>query len=334
MYILIVLVLEIIMPAVTVDNILALDRVARPADGSKVRSVMTITTAPSGFEGEGFPVRRGFAGIPQQYLDPFIMLDQMGENEWRAGEAKGTPWHPHRGFETVTYMIEGEFMHRDSEGGGGVISDGDTQWMTAGAGILHIEVPTEEIVISGGAVHGTQLWVNLPRDKKWAKPRYQDISRTNLSLLSSHDGGALVRVIAGSLDGHDGPGVTYSPITYVHATINPGSQLELPWNPEYNALAYVLAGKGTVGPNKNAIHLGQAAVFGEGDSIVMTADEEQDSKAPDLEILILGGQPIREPVAWYGPFVMNTQEELQQAFADYHAGKLGVIPPDVIPHSL
>jgi redox-sensitive bicupin YhaK (pirin superfamily) len=333
-YILIVLVLEIIMPAVTVDNILALDRVARPADGSKVRSVMTITTAPSGFEGEGFPVRRGFAGIPQQYLDPFIMLDQMGENEWRAGEAKGTPWHPHRGFETVTYMIEGEFMHRDSEGGGGVISDGDTQWMTAGAGILHIEVPTEEIVISGGAVHGTQLWVNLPRDKKWAKPRYQDISRTNLSLLSSHDGGALVRVIAGSLDGHDGPGVTYSPITYVHATINPGSQLELPWNPEYNALAYVLAGKGTVGPNKNAIHLGQAAVLGEGDSIVMTADEEQDSKAPDLEILILGGQPIREPVAWYGPFVMNTQEELQQAFADYHAGKLGVIPPDVIPHSL
>jgi redox-sensitive bicupin YhaK (pirin superfamily) len=334
MYILKVLVLEIIMPAVTVDNILALDRVARPADGSKVRSVMTITTAPSGFEGEGFPVRRGFAGIPQQYLDPFIMLDQMGENEWRAGEAKGTPWHPHRGFETVTYMIEGEFMHRDSEGGGGVISDGDTQWMTAGAGILHIEVPTEEIVISGGAVHGTQLWVNLPRDKKWAKPRYQDISRTNLSLLSSHDGGALVRVIAGSLDGHDGPGVTYSPITYIHATINPGSQLELPWNPEYNALAYVLAGKGTVGPNKNAIHLGQAAVLGEGDSIVMTADEEQDSKAPDLEILILGGQPIREPVAWYGPFVMNTQEELQQAFADYHAGKLGVIPPDVIPHSL
>jgi hypothetical protein len=334
MYILIVLVLEIIMPAVTVDNILALDRVARPADGSKVRSVMTITTAPSGFEGEGFPVRRGFAGIPQQYLDPFIMLDQMGENEWRAGEAKGTPWHPHRGFETVTYMIEGEFMHRDSEGGGGVISDGDTQWMTAGAGILHIEVPTEEIVISGGAVHGTQLWVNLPRDKKWAKPRYQDISRTNLSLLSSHDGGALVRVIAGSLDGHDGPGVTYSPITYIHATINPGSQLELPWNPEYNALAYVLAGKGTVGPNNNAIHLGQAAVLGEGDSIVMTADEEQDSKAPDLEILILGGQPIREPVAWYGPFVMNTQEELQQAFADYHAGKLGVIPPDVIPHSL
>ncbi len=291
------------MPAITVDNILALDRVAQPADGGTIRPIATITTAPSGFEGEGFPVRRGFAGIPQQYLDPFIMLDQMGENEWRAGEAKGTPWHPHRGFETVTYMIEGEFKHRDSEGGGGVISDGDTQWMTAGAGILHIEVPTEEIVIQGGVVHGTQLWVNLPREKKWAKPRYQDISRTNLSLLSSHDGGALIRVIAGSLDGHDGP------------------------------LAYVLAGSGTVGPNKNPIHLGQTAVFGKGDSLVFTADEEQDSKSPDLEILLLGGQPIREPVAWYGPFVMNTQEELQEAFADYNAGKLGVIPPDVMPHT-
>ena len=313
------------MPAVTVENILALDRVARPTADGVVRPVMTITTAPSGFEGEGFPVRRGFSGIPYKYLDPFIMLDQMGENEWRAGEAKGTPWHPHRGFETVTYMIEGTFDHRDSEGGGGSISDGDTQWMTAGAGILHIEVPSEEIVISGGVVHGTQLWVNLPR--------YQDISRTNLALLSSHDGGSLIRVIAGSLDGHDGPGVTYSPITYVHATVSPGAQLELPWRPDYNALAYVLAGSGTVGPAKNPIHLGQAAVFGKGDSIVITADEEQDSKNPELEILLLGGEPIDEPMAWYGPFVMNSQEELQEAFADYHAGKLGVIPPDVMPHT-
>ena len=321
------------MPAVTVDDILALDRVSRTTADSVVRPVMTITTAPSGFEGEGFPVRRGFAGIPYQQLDPFIMLDQMGENEWRAGEAKGTPWHPHRGFETVTYMIEGTFKHRDSEGGGGVISDGDTQWMTAGAGILHIEVPSEEIVISGGTVHGTQLWVNLPRDKKWTNPRYEDISRSNLSLLSSHDGGALIRVIAGSLDGHDGPGVTYSPITYIHATVSSGARLEIPWRPEYNALAYVLSGNGSVGQERKPIQLGQAAVFGKGDSIVLSADEEQDSKSPELEILLLGGQPIREPMAWYGPFVMNTQDELQQAFADYQAGKLGVIPPDVIPHT-
>lgn len=321
------------MPAVTVDNILALERITRPAPNSTVRPVMTITTAPSGFEGEGFPVRRGFAGIPHQYLDPFIMMDQMGEVEWRAGEAKGTPWHPHRGFETVTYMIEGTFKHRDSEGGGGVISDGDTQWMTAGAGILHIEAPTEEIVISGGTIHGTQLWVNLPRDKKWANPRYQDISRTNLALLSSHDGGALLRVIAGSLDGHEGPGITHTPITYAHATVSPGASLEVPWRPDYNALAYVLAGNGTVGPDRKPIHMGQAVVFGKGDSIAISANEEQDSKTPELEILLLGGQPIREPIAWYGPFVMNTEEELQQAFADYQAGKLGIIPADVVPHT-
>ena len=321
------------MPAVTVDNILALDRVSLPSPDATVRPVMTITTAPSGLEGEGFPVRRGFAGIPHQYLDPFIMMDQMGEVEWRAGEAKGTPWHPHRGFETVTYMIEGVFKHRDSIGGGGLISDGDTQWMTAGAGILHIEAPTEEIVISGGTVHGTQLWVNLPRNRKWANPRYQDISRTNLALLSSHDGGALLRIITGELDGHAGPGVTYTPITYVHATVSPGARLELPWRPEYNALAYVLAGNGTVGPDRRPIHMGQAVVFGTGDSITISANEEQESKSPELEILLLGGQPIREPVAWYGPFVMNTQEELQQAFSDYQSGKLGVIPADVVPHA-
>lgn len=321
------------MPAVTVANILSLPRVSRPAPDAKIRPVMNITTAPSGFEGEGFPVRRAFARIPYQYTDPFIMMDQMGEVEWRAGEAKGTPWHPHRGFETVTYMIDGVMKHRDSEGGGGLISEGDTQWMTAGAGILHIEAPTEELVLTGGVVHGTQLWVNLPRDKKWAPPRYQDISRSNLSLISSHDGGALLRVIAGELDGHEGPGITYSPITYVHATVSPGAQVELPWNPDYNAIGYILAGNGTVGPQKNAVTLGQAVLFGAGDSIVISADEQQDSHTPELEILLLGGQPIREQIAWYGPFVMNSQEELQQAFVDYHSGKLGVIPPDVMPHS-
>lgn len=257
----------------------------------------------------------------------------MGEVKWRPGEAKGTLWHPHRGFETVTYMIEGTFKHRDSEDGGGLISNGDTQWMTAGAGILHIEAPTEETVITGGLMHGIQLWVNLPRDKKWAKPRYQEISRTHLALLSSHDGGALLRVIAGDVDGNAGPGITHSPITFIHATVSPGAQLELPWRQDYSALAYVLAGNGTVGAERRPIEMGQAAVFGRGDSMFLTADQEQDSRTPELEILLLGGQPIREPIAWYGPFVMNTREELQQAFADYQAGKLGVIPPDVMPHT-
>jgi redox-sensitive bicupin YhaK (pirin superfamily) len=293
-----------------------------------------VTTAPGGFEGEGFPVRRTFHGIPLRYVDPFIMMDQMGEVEYRPGEAKGTPWHPHRGFETVTYMIDGVFKHRDSHGGGGLISDGDTQWMTAGAGILHIEAPTEQIVLEGGVVHGVQLWVNLPKDKKWSPPRYQDISRKNLSLLSSHDGGALVRVIAGELAGHKGPGITYTPITMVHATISPGAQLEIPWRPDFNALAYVLSGKGKVGSVGHSVHMGQTTLFGPGDHIVVSADEEQEARSPNLEVLLLGGQPINEPVAWYGPFVMNTQEELQQAFLDYRAGKMGAIPADhYVPHA-
>jgi redox-sensitive bicupin YhaK (pirin superfamily) len=296
--------------------------------------VRSITTAPGGFEGEGFPVRRTFHGIPLRYVDPFIMMDQMGEVEYRPGEAKGTPWHPHRGFETVTYMIDGVFKHRDSHGGGGLISDGDTQWMTAGAGILHIEAPTEQIVLEGGVVHGVQLWVNLPKDKKWSPPRYQDISRKNLSLLSSHDGGALVRVIAGEMAGHKGPGITYTPITMVHATISPGAQLEVPWRPDFNALAYVLSGKGKVGSVGHSAHTGQTALFGAGDHIVVSADDEQEARSPNLEVLLLGGQPINEPVAWYGPFVMNTQEELQQAFLDYRAGKMGAIPADhYVPHA-
>ena len=155
-------------------------------------------------------------------LDPFIHLDQMGEVEYAPGEAKGTPWHPHRGFETVTYMLDGVFEHADSNGGGGVITNGDTQWMTAGAGILHIEKPPEWLVAQGGLFHGFQLWVNLPRDQKLAAPRYQDIRASEVALASSPDGGALVRVIAGEVAGHRGPGSTYTPMTLVHATLEPG----------------------------------------------------------------------------------------------------------------
>ena len=322
------------MPAVTVDNILALDRVPRPAPDAVERAVTSVTTAPSGFEGEGFPVRRAFAGIPAQQIDPFIMMDQMGEVEYRAGEAKGTPWHPHRGFETVTYMIDGVFKHRDSNGGGGLITNGDTQWMTAGAGILHIEAPTEEIVLQGGTVHGIQLWVNLPRSKKWSPPRYQDIRSNSLGLLASHDGGALIRVIAGELGAHVGPGITHTPIAMLHATISAGGRLEIPWNPDFNALAYVLSGKGYAGTARRPVQMGQAVVFGSGEWLALGADAEQEGRSPELEVMILGGQPIREPIAWYGPFVMNTTEELQQAFADYRAGKLGVIPAEeYVPHS-
>lgn len=315
------------MPAVTVDDVLVLPRVSAPAPAvARERAVRSVTTAPRGFEGEGFPVRRAFHGVDLDALDPFVHLDQMGEVHYAPGEPKGTPWHPHRGFETVTYMIDGRLRHQDSHGGGGMISDGDTQWMTAGAGLLHIEAPPEEVVAAGGLFHGFQLWVNLPRAQKWSPPRYQDLRGRDAALLTSPDGGVLLRLIAGDLAGHRGPGSTHTPIVMVHATVEPGAQLRLPWRTTFNALAYVLAGRGSVGPDRTAIREGQLAVFGAGDTISLAAASAQDGRAPKLEVLLLGGRPIREPVAWYGPFVMNTRAELQQAFDDFRAGKLGQIP--------
>ncbi|WP_144121312.1 pirin family protein [Catellatospora sichuanensis] len=317
------------MPAVTVDDLLVLPRVPVPGEAAVERKVASVTAAPSGFEGEGFPVRRAFAGVELKTLDPFIHMDQMGEVEYAPGEPKGTPWHPHRGFETVTYLLDGTFRHQDSHGGGGLISDGDTQWMTAGSGLLHIEAPPEELVMSGGLFHGFQLWVNLPAKMKMSAPRYQDIRAGQVSLLSSPDGGVLLRVIAGDVAGHPGPGVTHTPIALVHATLAPGAQLRLPWRPDFNALVYTLAGAGSVGAERRPVKLGDLAVFGAGDVITIEADASQESRnAAGMDVLILGGQPIREPVMAYGPFVMNTKAELIQAFEDYQAGKLGVIPSE------
>jgi redox-sensitive bicupin YhaK (pirin superfamily) len=315
------------MPAITVDDITVLPRIPEPDPAfAPPRAVTSITTSPRGFEGEGFPVRRAFAGVDLADLDPFVHLDQMGEVEYAPGEPKGTPWHPHRGFETVTYMMDGAFEHSDSNGGGGMITNGDTQWMTAGAGILHIEKPPEALVASGGLFHGLQLWVNLPRAQKFAAPRYQDLRAAEVSLLASPDGGGLVRVIAGEVAGHAGPGSTYSPMTLVHVTLSPGARLSLPWRADYNALAYVLSGQGSIGPDGALIQTGQLAVFGPGGSISVGASVRQESRAPNMDVLLLGGQPIREPVAWMGPFVMNTREEVVQAFTDYQAGRLGSIP--------
>jgi redox-sensitive bicupin YhaK (pirin superfamily) len=315
------------MPAVTVEDTLSLPRVpGAEAEGAMVRGVRSVTTAPRGFEGEGFPVRRAFAGVAQELLDPFIHMDQMGEVEYGPGEPKGTPWHPHRGFETVTYMIDGTFQHQDSTGGGGLITNGATQWMTAGQGILHIERPPDDLVARGGLFHGIQLWVNLPAADKMVPARYQDIGAERVTLLSSGDGGALVRVIAGDVGGHPGPGVTHTPISLVHATIQPGAELRLPWRKDFNALAYVLSGRGTAGDDRRPIAGGQLAAFEKGDVVVVAADRTQDSRSPGLEVLLLGGRPIGESVAWYGPFVMNTKAELAQAFEDYQAGRMGTIP--------
>jgi len=320
------------MPAITVDDVLVLPRVAAPDPAVSLdRPVRSVTTAPRGFEGEGFPVRRAFAGVDLSDLDPFIHMDEMGEVAWEPGAAKGTSWHPHRGFETVTYMLDGTFQHQDSNGGGGVISDGDTQWMTAGGGILHIEAPPEEVVAVGGTFHGIQLWVNLPSRLKMTAPRYQDIRGGEVALLTNHDGGALLRVIAGEVGGHAGPGITHTPIALLHATVQPGADLRLPWPADFNALVYVMAGRGTIATDRTPIEAGQLAVLGAGDVVALRADEQQDERTPTLEVLVLGGLPIREPVAAYGPFVMNTRAELQQAYDDFNAGRLGRVPAEAHP---
>ena len=312
---------------------MTLPRIDAAGPSETERPVRSVTTGPRGYEGEGFPVVRAFAGVPAAALDPFVHMDQMGEVEYLPGEPRGTSWHPHRGFETVTYMIDGRFAHQDSHGGGGLITDGATQWMTAGSGILHIETPPAELVESGGVFHGIQLWVNLPRAAKFASPKYQAIEGAQVGLVASADGGALVRIIAGDIGEHTGPGSTYTPIMLAHTTIQPGAQLSLPWNRDFNALVYVLSGRGSVGPAGYPIQQGQLAVLDAGDRISVTAAGAQDGNRPTMEVLLLGGKPIREPVFAYGPFVMNSKSEIIQALQDYESGKFGVIPPNALmPH--
>ena len=317
------------MPAVTADT-LKLPRLAELTESSDWRAVHKVVTAHRQLEGEGFMVRRPFPGMDLSLADPFLLLDQMGAVEYGPGEAKGAPWHPHRGFETVTYMLDGAFEHKDSTGGGGLLTDGSTQWMTAGSGILHSELPPEEFIAKGGLFHGVQLWVNLPRSNKWAPPRYQDINAGDVTLISSADGGALVRLIAGSLGGYDGPGSTFTPITYLHATVASGARLDLPWPADFNALVYVLSGRGHVGPAGQPLDEGQLAVLGTGSALTMrAADSQPQAAGGGWDILVLGGLPIREPVARYGPFVMNTRAEIVEAIEDFQAGRLG---PTQVPH--
>jgi len=310
------------MPAVSADTI-NLPTIPTPPAETAERAVKSVTTAPHGFEGEGFPVRRAFAGVDLADLDPFIHMDEMGAVDYGPGEPRGTDWHPHRGFETVTYMLDGTFQHQDSHGGGGVITDGATQWMTAGGGILHIETPPEELVISGGLFHGIQLWVNLPARDKLVAPRYQNLDAGQVTLLSSGDGGALVRLIAGDVAGFQGPGSTHTPITVAHATLAAGARLVLRWREDFNALAYVLDGTGSAGGEHRPVEAGQLVVFGPGGALTLEA-----SATRPLDVLLLGGRPIREPVAAYGPFVMNTRAELLTAVEDFQAGRLGTVPAD------
>ncbi len=320
------------MPALTPEDWTVLARLTPVGGPADERGVSTVTTAPRGVEGEGFPVRRAFAGLALADLDPFVHMDQMGEVDYAPGEPKGTPWHPHRGFETVTYMIDGTFQHQASHGGGGLITNGSTQWMTAGQGILHIETPPEALVESGGLFHGIQLWVNLPAREKMIPPAYQSLEAGDVALVASPDATSLVRVVAGSVGADRGPGSTHTPMTMAHVTLTPGAELDLPWDPGFNALAYVLSGRGYVGSERRPVSTGQLASFGRGRWLRLGADA---SEGPDgrLEVLVLGGRPIGEPVEHYGPFVMNTRAEIVQALEDYQKGRLGVIPPGALmPH--
>jgi len=316
----------VLVPAITVSDTSVLPRIAAPTLAAVPRPVVQRTDAPSGFEGEGFPVRRAFAGVDLRRLDPFIHMDQMGEVEYAPGEPKGTPWHPHRGFETVTYIMDGVFDHQDSQGGGGTITNRDPQCLTAGSGLLHIEAPPEWLVTQGGLFHGIQLWVNLPRNQKLVTPRYQDLRASSVALGTTPDGGTLVRVIAGDVAGLEGPGSTHTPMALVHATLAPTAALDLPWPAEFNALVYVLSGEGTVGPDRTPVGTGNLVVLGAGDVVTVAANRGQESRLPGLDVLVLGGRPIREPVAWAGPFVMNTREEVLQAFKDFEGGRMGRIP--------
>jgi quercetin 2,3-dioxygenase len=315
------------MPAVSVDNPIVLPRLEHAGPDAIPRPIARVVSAHHAVEGAGFEVWRPFPGnVDSHIADPFFLLDQLGPVDYAPNEAVGAPWHPHRGFETVTYVIDGVVEHHDSNGGGGIIGEGDTQWMTAGSGILHDEVPTETFRRAGGRTHGVQLWVNLPAALKMSRPRYQAITGDRLTLASSADGGALVRIIAGDLAGQSGPGSTHTPIVYAHVSLSPGAHMTVPWAPAFNALTYVLSGHGYAGNERRPVEAHQLVVFGEGDTITVGAADAQPEDSPNLEVLLLGGLPIREPIAHHGPFLMNTRAEIVQAVEDFQSGRMGVIP--------
>ena len=292
----------------------------------KIRSVSKIVGANRQLEGAGFVVNRPFPNQSMTLFDPFLLLDEMGPMELAPGEAKGAPDHPHRGFETVTYMISGRMEHRDSHGNAGSLGPGDVQWMTAGAGVVHSEMPAEDFQRRGGRMHGFQLWVNLPRRDKMIRPHYQEIPAARIPLAASANGKVQVRVVAGESMGKRAVIDTRTPIMYLHFTLQPGAHVDQPVPPEYNTFAYVFGGEGKFGSDRIAAGEHQMVIFAnDGGAVRLTAAEN--SNEP-LDVLLIAGLPLGEPVARYGPFVMNTKEEIVKAFEDYREGRMGEIVPD------
>ena len=289
---------------------------------SQVREVSRLVSAHRQEEGAGFIVRRPLPSLSLAALDPFLLIDEMGPVDYGPGEAVGAPDHPHRGFETVTYVLSGEFEHEDSAGHRGVLRPGDVQWMTAGAGIIHSEMPSRAVRDAGGRVHGFQIWVNLPASLKMTQPRYQEVTSAKIPSAESSDGLAQVRVVAGEALGARAVIDTLTPIVYQDWSLKPGADVTLPLAPEQQALVYVFEGGARIGDEGKAIADGQLAVLGAGDSVRLRAAEGATVPA---RLLLLAGVPLNEPVARYGPFVMNTPQEIQQAFRDYQSGRMGEI---------
>lgn len=289
----------------------------------KIRSVSRLVKSTRTLEGEGFVVNRPFPTRALSEFDPFLLLDQMGPVELGPGEAKGAPDHPHRGFETVTYMLDGRMQHKDSQGNAGTLSPGDVQWMTAGAGVLHSEMPAEELASKGGRLHGFQLWVNLPSRDKMIRPRYQEIPAAKIPTAQSADGRVSVKVIAGESLGARAVIDTRTPIIYLHFKIQPGASILQPVADDYNAFAYVIGGEGLFGSDERSAGEGQMVIFAQdGDEVSIAAIES--AKTP-LDVLLIAGLPLNEPVARYGPFVMNTQAEIYEAIEDFRSGRMGSI---------
>lgn len=292
-----------------------------PIDIVLQREVAAVFPAEKTVEGGGFPVRRPFPTARVRELDPFLLLDEMGPVNWAPGDALGAPEHPHRGFETVTYLLAGKMEHRDSQGNRGSLGPGDVQWMTAGAGVLHSELPEPEFKRRGGLMHGIQIWVNLPARDKMMPPRYQDVPAARIPVACSADGLATVRVIAGEAMGKSAVIDTRTPIQYLHFTLQPGARLEQAVPRPFSALVYVLAGAVQLGTAATIVRSGDLARLHDGESLRMQVPA--DTAAP-ADLLLLGGVPLHEPVARYGPFVMNTAAEIEQALQDYRAGRIGV----------
>jgi len=286
------------------------------------RPVSRIIQAHTQEEGAGFVVRRPFPAPGLVQIDPFLLLDEMGPVEYAPGQAVGAPDHPHRGFETVTYLLEGDWEHEDSVGNRGHLGPGDVQWMTAGSGVVHSELPSRRIREQGGRVHGFQIWVNLPRRDKMMAPRYQEIPSGRLPEKTSEDGLARVRLLAGEALGGKAVIETRTPVLLHDWTLSPGAQIDVPVPPDFQVFAYLFGGALRAGAEGREVRDGQAALFGAGDAIRLAVPADAGRPA---RLLLLGGVPLREPVARYGPFVMNSAEEIHEAIVDFQAGRLGAI---------